>query len=428
MKCLWCARDRVHCTNAPKKKVWLNLPDWFEDDLERSTPERISYDIPYVHFDWSLVETRAGIPGIVTSRRTDDQASSDSSSSSEPEEQYRAESVVNPRREERRPLRSALSTHREAATPEQGDSSAATSRMHSLRFDLPAPRTVSPEIDEPSTPTPHSASVPPLDLPTQQSPGLTAMSGYTLASVPRGAWPSTTDTRQLSASRDSVPPPRSVSMSPPVSIRGSHSAAPFMTHTEAPRVSGPRMLASDFRFSSTAGTTVSVHDVRPADGYFRSRFDRIENNDQLLEAQHWIWHLRARRSMRILDAQATAHGIEQAQLSLRQLMDTCERLLGDARNAIEQLSSDYAEDDFLIDRMMEYSWRQLNGGMSSSSSGTVVPTASVMSRQLSLSQPPNIPTRQGRYPSHPSVGASSTSRAPATDPSRSISNRPCGRP
>lgn len=90
-------------------------------------------------------------------------------------------------------------------------------------------------------------------------------------------------------------------------------------------------------------------------------------------------------------------------------MDTCERLLGDARNAIEQLSSDYAEDDFLIDRMMEYSWRQLNGGMSSSSSGTVVPTASVMSRQPSLSQPPNIPTRQGQYPSHPSVGASSTS-------------------
>lgn len=431
----------MKCTNAPGLKQWLNLPDWFEEDLERSTPEHISYDILYVHIDWSLVEDNMGLSGIVTTRRGDASESSDSASSSVSEVQGILDPLTDSRRGERRPLRSAITGEASAGPSRRGASSGHASRPNSLRFDLPPPRTTSPVPEEPPSPTPTGPRVPRVELAAQPPHPLAPLSGYTLAQVPHGAWPPRTDTRQLSASRDSVPLPRSAPVSRRTPGSNSRSGSPSGSPDEAPRFPAPRVSASDFRFAPVndasmaeflgrRGPVVSGPNIPSPDEYFRSRFGRIESNEQLLEAQRWIWHLRARRSMQALAAHSTAQGIEQAQLSLRQLMETCERLLSEAHNTLERINSDYMDDNFLMDRMMEYSWRQLNRGPPLSSSAVIVPTALDPSRirPQSLVNSAGVPPLS-RPPMSSQPASTSAHRASqSSSQSQSISSsRPRGR-
>lgn len=127
--------------------------------------------------------------------------------------------------------------------------------------------------------------------------------------------------------------------------------------------------------SATTGLEVPSSGLSKVTPYLVSRFSQIQSDDDQLGAQRMLWEMRARRNKDLARASTVADKLERVHSSMEHLMETCTQMLKEAQGLVRQSYCEQSDDDFLVDRIMDYSARRFRGEVPEPSIGQ--PTSEV---------------------------------------------------
>lgn len=113
--------------------------------------------------------------------------------------------------------------------------------------------------------------------------------------------------------------------------------------------------------SAMTGFEVPPSGLSKVTSYLVSRFGRIQSDDDHLGAQRMLWEMRARRNKGLARASTVADKLERVHSSMEHLMETCTQMLKETQGLVRQSYCEQSDDDFLVERIMDYSARRFRG-------------------------------------------------------------------
>lgn len=198
------------------------------------------------------------------------------------------------------------------------------------------------------------------------------VSNYTLSDVPPTGWNRPPSDRPVSRA---LSVQNTVRLSPVPAVQGAREL-PL-----CPTLSNKGLSEA----SITTGIEVPPSGLSKVTPYLVSRFSHIQSDDDQLGAQWMLWEMRARRNKDLARASTVADKLERVHSSMEHLMETCTQMLKEAQGLVRQSYCEQSDDDFLVDRIMDYSARRFRGEVPEPSIGQ--PTSEVCHSDPGPSKP-----------------------------------------